>query len=749
MASPFAHQDMIDDDGGETGAAWENSRDERRKLFRKYFDECDYYQKWASQSEAFPEDEAHERTLYLSFSAKPGEASLEVLQQAAGVTLGAEEGERGDPDDHLVVTSVHTKGHDGGKALARTANVHTGMVVASVSGCKVYTQREVEEVLERFAAQDCHPYLPVSFQETVHAKLHHPALSSEQDRGGRKYHFGSPHVACHRSKEQVDLSISALLGFSVSGGLKVFGLEDSGKDSKPSPAAKAKLANGLVVRKIKRGEKWHLVRCKRDFRRYVADTYEEAARAQGLDSEGIPAVTIEIQFTKEPESPGEVAAREFHNLCGELEWKGRSTAAIDMYERLKESCSFVSEAFKEGEDTKMQDFKRYISAFFVRTFLWQQQLEPEAEHVDDARSAKTQTVKSEGTRTSHDLQRIVCMGGTTRHPMTKSLTAAGKRRANPPAPSSQGGGTQGNEPYAARDEMQGAQNFNHGLADMDAYGDIVLKLLKARIAEEVEEVSKARVGIFYCAILQFALGLAVFSVASEDMPSNGGKFAPFIATTAAAAVGVISAILGFIGSMGGGAHVEPGDELKTGDDMPELGEPNETLMQQFMAANCWLLAILTAFLYSEILELDESQLECGGLNPGDVPSGLGLCKEAIKRHATLVGLCGSMLCIVFLGIVFANNLLDSVNDKAKLDSKELFMTYFRVRFFEGKLFMAKHLPHYVAKNYWNRLDNDMIVDPAAQSREPKRRATIGKAQMQTMKRRGSVIVDEQAESAQI
>eukprot|EP01062_Namystynia_karyoxenos_P022839 TRINITY_DN1878_c0_g1_i1.p1 TRINITY_DN1878_c0_g1~~TRINITY_DN1878_c0_g1_i1.p1 ORF type:complete len:788 (+),score=281.65 TRINITY_DN1878_c0_g1_i1:137-2365(+) len=737
MPEPFALRptDTVDCDIGEDTDAWTKSREERRRLYNKYFDHCDYYEKWSTQAEPLTEEDAGEHTLYLHLkenalstqnapygeteeaplgSARGGDyAHVKLLEQQAGVELS----------DELEVTHVHTG------SLAAKACIRTGSVVTTVSGGKVMDKADVETIVRRYHGQDCH--LPVSFQVTVVKTLHH-----EKKVGTRNV---PPHIACHRSKEHVDISVSGLLGFSVSGGLKVFNVRSEKEDR--TPAKKAGLRNGLVVRKIQRRGEWVPVRSKRDFRRHIVDEYEEAAAQQQGELPGpedCPEVTIKIQFAQEPETPGELAAREFHTLCGELEWKGRSTAAIDMYDRLKNACGWLSHMFEEGEDAKMQDFKRYVSIFFVKT--WEEQMDDVSTAVDDVR---TTTVKSEGTRTQQELHRMVYQGMTTRNPLSNQLKSSSRRRCAPSAQGEAPSGLSGQDGEGAQ-----PQNYNHGLADMDAYGTFVLKLLKARIAEEVEEVSKARVGIFYCAIVQFILALCVFSVSAEDMPSNGGKFAPFIATTCAAGVGVISAILGFIGGLGGGANIEQQDEMRTGDDMPELGEPNETMMGQFLACNCWLLAILTAFLYSEILELDESQLECGGMNPGDVPAGLGLCEEAITRHSTLVGICGAMLVVVFLGIVFCNNLLDSVNDKAKLDSKELFMTYFRVRFFEGKVFMAKHLPNYVATNYLNRLDNDTIMNEVDQAQVRKASMRAGRVSATVAERtfrRGSVIVDGQAD----
>eukprot|EP00662_Eupelagonemidae_sp_cell21_P047596 gene47596-8842_t len=65
---------------------------------------------------------------------------------------------------------------------------------------------------------------------------------------------------------------------------------------------------------------------------------------------------------------GERTARQFMELCGEEQWKGRTTALIECYDQMQDIFKPVTEFCREDEDSMMIDFKRIVSIFFTRKY---------------------------------------------------------------------------------------------------------------------------------------------------------------------------------------------------------------------------------------------------------------------------------------------------------------------------------------------------------------------------------------------
>eukprot|EP01064_Diplonema_japonicum_P029393 TRINITY_DN473_c8_g1_i1.p1 TRINITY_DN473_c8_g1~~TRINITY_DN473_c8_g1_i1.p1 ORF type:complete len:370 (+),score=93.01 TRINITY_DN473_c8_g1_i1:55-1164(+) len=222
------------------------------------------------------------------------------------------------------------------------------------------------------------------------------------------------------------------------------------------------------------------------------------------------------------------------------------------------------------------------------------------------------------------------------------------------------------------------------LQNVDMYGALTSSLLEARMQEEFNDCAENRVKIFYTSIVQFFLSAVVFILGSFEM--DGGQFQAVLATSVSACVGVIAAIFGCLGAIG----------------------ENEGMLVKFMVSNFWLMAILTAFLYTEIYMMKNSVDEC-------TPSKTSLsattnegCEETQGRHVSLMILAGLQLACVFVGAALATNVLDSVNDRTRLEQKQLFFVYFRVRNYEAKAYLAEKRPDFSVP-VRDPLDDDVLI----------------------------------------
>jgi len=520
------------------------------------------------------------------------------------------------------------------------------------------------------------------------------------------------------------------LGFHISAGLKIVQVMPVYPPARLRPgeppevcetaASKAGLKVGMVVRYVE-GKR---VSTLKEFRKAIIDIYEQRADEEQLSKireapgkRKVPDVTINMVVTSQGEDAGERTARRFHELCGESHYKGTSTVFIDFYEDyVQEGCKCIKELFQEDEDEMMVDFKRFVSIYFAVKNREQQGgteacLEDQ-EVNDSAEDLLEQSAYQKGAASSKSALESTRM-------MTDTSAIQKQQMSNLRQSTSA-------KDAKEQNEMRGALGF------MDAYGTGILQLVQARKAEEDCEQSKARVHLFYGTVMQFCLAVIVFGLGAEEVPTNGGKIAPFVATTIAAIVGVVGALFGFLGAVGGDSNIRPSDEYKTGADMPDLGQPSESILQTFLALNLWLMSVLTTFLYTEIIELDESLSQCGAANIGNAPGANDECEHQGKRHTALTCMCGLMLLVVLHTTLRVTDLLDSVNDKTKIEQKETVLTYFRVRMFEAKHFMQDHLAQYVAANYFDFLDNDveteggMLVPGSGKSDQGAKRSTTGR-----------------------
>eukprot|EP01065_Artemidia_motanka_P028074 TRINITY_DN3329_c1_g1_i1.p1 TRINITY_DN3329_c1_g1~~TRINITY_DN3329_c1_g1_i1.p1 ORF type:complete len:734 (+),score=270.39 TRINITY_DN3329_c1_g1_i1:100-2301(+) len=700
----------------------------RLEHYLKYFNGCDDWEKWSSLEENYPDGSSGEVHVYLTRGPEDqeGEEALAAFSRTVGVEL----------DEALNVTEVMkgTPAEDAGVRSGppterkKTHAGERGMKLTRICGGDV---RDMKDVARVWADVIPGHNFTVSFEVRVEIRLraHHKA----------HYDYADPTAAYHDSEDHFDACIRAALGFDMTPSLKVSfvkekhlkrrrldykepqnGDEDVFMHDLRTAATKAGIEKGMVLRAVD-GVTIHNLR---DYRTKMLEAYERAGREKvGGGGGHSPDIDVELVFTRQGEDAGERTARSFHELCGEQSWKGCSTVYIDAYDELRDSCGWITNPCREDEDDMLVDYKRLLSIFFARRYAHAINETKAVEHPNADLMSEAPSKSATATRSAIDTERLIAPGATGKQQMATQTTQKQQAKKRIRGANAQ-----------EQADMRGFLSF------MDAYGHYTLKFIEARQAEEVSAQSQARVLIFYGTVSQFVLSLVVFAVGAEEMPPNGGKFAPFIATTIAACVGVIAAIIGFLGALGGGAEVKPGDEHKTGADMPNLGEPNEGYLQRFMACNYWLLSVLTTFLYSEIIELDEYETQCSSTNAGAVATATANCALDKGRHTVLIIISGIMLAVVLLCTLFATDLLDSVNDKTKIDQKGFLLEYFRVRMFEAKYFMQEHMGEYVANNYYELLDNDVLEDADASGGPRGLRDRVPSMGSRTASRRGSAVI---------
>eukprot|EP01060_Flectonema_neradi_P031073 TRINITY_DN462_c1_g3_i1.p1 TRINITY_DN462_c1_g3~~TRINITY_DN462_c1_g3_i1.p1 ORF type:complete len:408 (+),score=117.47 TRINITY_DN462_c1_g3_i1:59-1225(+) len=235
---------------------------------------------------------------------------------------------------------------------------------------------------------------------------------------------------------------------------------------------------------------------------------------------------------------------------------------------------------------------------------------------------------------------------------------------------------------AQKDEKKGLPPATDvHLTKIDRYGLLTLSLIDARMHEEIKDCCRDRVKIFYTNFLQFAIAIVIFALGSEEL--DGGQFPPLLASYVAAIVAVFASVYGVLGAIG----------------------ENEGYLVKFMVANFWLMAILTTFLYTEIYMVKNTYNQCEPSKTSYGTESTEGCEQLYGTYATLLimGLCE--LLVVFVGAALATNVLDSVNDKTRLQQKQLFFTYFRIRNYEAKKYHTTIDPSCV---YRQALDDDIM-----------------------------------------
>ena len=179
----------------------------------------------------------------------------------------------------------------------------------------------------------------------------------------------------------------------------------------------------------------------------------------------------------------------------------------------------------------------------------------------------------------------------------------------------------------AKDKKHSSAKDVH-LTKIDRYGLLTLSLIDARMHEEEKDCARNRVKIFYLNFLQFAVAVVVFALGSEEL--DGGHFPPLLASYVSAIVAVFSAVYGILGAIG----------------------ENEGYLVKFMVANFWLMAILTAFLYTEIFMLKNTDSQC---SPGKTSFGTESkegCDEIVGTYATLLVMAVMQLAVVVCDVYF-------------------------------------------------------------------------------------------------
>lgn len=692
-------------------------------MFRSVFSECDSWHKWNAMEE--PEENS-DVTLYCT---RPAGSAPE---RAAGDVMDAElkefEEQVGVEFDrkNLLVKFAGAEARNAG-VLAATGPVDGNeMMLTKVCGGDVHC---VEDILRIWRTVGRGGNFTVTFEQCYTKKI------CTHDVKMHRYNFEEPFYASYHGRE--DAAAAAVLGFTVSSGLKINsvmaeygkgrlreGEIDEAHDE--TAAHKAGLKVGMVVREVNNERVTNL----KEFRKAITKIYQKRCHEEGLSTleqpEGerrVPDVTIEMTVTAAAETAGERTARVFHHACGEDNWKGASTVFIDCYEQIQEACPLILSLIGEDEDKMMDDFKRFVTIFFANKDDSYKRENEQVSRDDGAASSRPQVMFSEANHSKSRApseaggmsNRKASMRGFASGSQVFSQKASGASRAastfegleEKPSAYVQGVTQEGASMGQAMQGFAGAKGGG-SIINIDAYGNGVLLFLKARIAEEECQCAIARAQLFYLCILQLVFGLVVFGLGAEDVPSAGGKIAPFIATTVAASTGIISSLFGFLGAIGGGSDIRKDDELKKGADVPNLGEPNEKFLQTFLALNLWLMSVLTTFLYTTIIELDESHSQCNAANIGNTPGANTDCLHQTKRQTALVVMCGLMLGVVLLSNLRVSDLLDSINDKTKIEQKNLTMTYFRVRLVEARDFMKEHLREYVRTNFFALVDNEYI-----------------------------------------
>jgi len=697
--------------------------------FRSVFSECDSWHKWNAMEE--PEEDS-EVTLYCT---RPAGSAPE---RAAGDVMDAElkefEEQVGVEFDKktLLVKFAGAEARNAG-VLAATGPVDSHeMMLTKVCGGTVHY---VEDILRIWRAVGRGGNFTVTFEMCYTKKI------CTHDVKMHRYDFEEPYAASKYGTVRFDSAVAAVLGFTVGSGLKIQKVTEEyakgrlregeiGEAHDETAAHKAGLKVGMVVREINNKRVTNL----QEFRKEITEIYKTRSDEVGLSQREqkpgerlVPDVTIQMTVTTAAETAGERTARVFNQACGEENWKGASTVFIDCYEQMQEACPVILQLIGEDEDKMMEDFKRFVTIFFANKANTYDLENEQVSREDGGASSRPPVTFFEANKS-----RAPSEAGAS-NPNRKASFREFQSGSQFLSKKQASGASQAASTYEGLEEKpsahvqavtqegasmgQAMQGFAGGkgggsIQGLDAYGNGVLLFLKARIAEEECQCAIARAQLFYLCILQLVFGLVVFGLGAEDVPSAGGKIAPFIATTVAASTGIISSLFGFLGAIGGGSDIRKDDELKKGADVPNLGEPNEKFLQTFLALNLWLMSVLTVFLYTTIIELDESHSQCNAQNIGNTPGADTECLHQSKRQTALVVMCGLMLGAVLLSNLRVSDLLDSINDKTKIEQKNLTMTYFRVRLVEAKDFMTEHLRDYVDKNFFALVDDEKIIGEA-------------------------------------
>eukprot|EP01060_Flectonema_neradi_P003667 TRINITY_DN12373_c0_g1_i2.p1 TRINITY_DN12373_c0_g1~~TRINITY_DN12373_c0_g1_i2.p1 ORF type:complete len:402 (+),score=74.20 TRINITY_DN12373_c0_g1_i2:105-1310(+) len=337
------------------------------------------------------------------------------------------------------------------------------------------------------------------------------------------------------------------------------------------------------------------------------------------------------KWTDENEQAGLFMKDVFENLDIRSNWYFKT------YERMKEVLSIM--IVQEAEDEMTDDYARRVHEFFLqRKDVFEEVKEEDIGQIKH----HTPSTQSFGVL-SDDESEGPPVYGKRRSSLTRSQVRM----------------------YRTMKE-KGLYDNDVYLKKLDEYGLLTVNLIDARMHEEVKDCAANRVWLIYLNIFQLVLSFVVFIMGAEEL--QGGQFPPLLAAFVAAIVGVVSSMYGLLGAIG----------------------ENETYIVSYMVCCFWLMAILTAFLYTEIYMVRNAQYQCTP-SKGEFSDDAGeKCTELYTSYGALCALAIVGLVVVFAGASLATNVLDSINDKTRLQQKQLFFSYFRIRNYEVKQFHRQY-----------------------------------------------------------
>eukprot|EP01060_Flectonema_neradi_P004386 TRINITY_DN12822_c1_g1_i1.p1 TRINITY_DN12822_c1_g1~~TRINITY_DN12822_c1_g1_i1.p1 ORF type:complete len:369 (+),score=72.86 TRINITY_DN12822_c1_g1_i1:46-1152(+) len=190
--------------------------------------------------------------------------------------------------------------------------------------------------------------------------------------------------------------------------------------------------------------------------------------------------------------------------------------------------------------------------------------------------------------------------------------------------------------------------------ETDKYAIATFFFLRARVGHEKTETSEKAVRLFFLAIAQFALCIAIVCLGSTEI--DAGRIEVVVGSFCLGLVGICAQLCGIMGVLA----------------------LNEGFLRKYWIASLWMLSMSVTYFYTEVHHELDNRRVCDPTLTNFSPKDTVSCED--ERGVTIAALVVDSLLIVltFLTVYNASSLMDSINDTTSLEDNLHVAKYFQI-----------------------------------------------------------------------